>query len=95
MGRGPRLLQGGEHRLRRLRAGDAVRAVEHEERDAGDPQLARLELVMAHIVGVRVAVEDLANRRLVEADLDREPGEDLGFTDGALPRRNRPPSDAP
>ena len=82
MSRGPRLLQGCEHRLRRLRAGQAVRAVEHEKRDSRDPELARLELVMAHIGGVRVAVEHLANRRLVEAGLDGEPGEGLLFPDG-------------
>jgi hypothetical protein len=78
---GPSLLQGAEDQFRRLCAGDTVRAVEHEEGDSGDSQLARLQLVVTNVLGIRVAVEHRASAGLVEPDLDREPRQDVGLAD--------------
>ena len=74
---GPCLLHGSEDQFRRLRSGDAIGAIEHEERDAGDAQLAGLQLVMTDVVGIGVAGEHVADGTLVETRLDRESREDV------------------
>src|SRR3954452_17353478 len=62
----PGALERLEQHLGRLGAGDAVAAVEHEDRDALDAELGGQQLVLAH--GVAVAVAEHHRAGLVEVD---------------------------
>src|ERR1700683_208188 len=73
MGVSPGFLERREDEVRRLSAGDPIGAIDDKERHTADTDLARLQLVAAHLFGEGVALEHLANRRLLEANLGCEP----------------------
>ena len=52
------LKRAGEH-LSWLRTGNPERHVEYEERDAADAEFACLQLVLAHLLGIGVTVDNL------------------------------------
>src|SRR4051794_29184035 len=78
---GPRLRERVREDLGRLRARDPDPTGHHEERHAGDPELAREALVGADLVAVALAREDLGRGRGVEPDLAGEGGEHVGQAD--------------
>src|SRR5579875_141203 len=77
----PGLVQRAGERLGSLCPGHAERHVDREERDAADAELARLQLVPADRVGVRVAAEHLLDGRRVQPGADRYAGEHVRVED--------------
>ncbi len=73
----PRLVQHRAQHLGRLRAGDAVRPVDDEERHAGDAEALGVPLVGAHLVGVAGGGEDLARLVGVQAGVGGQPHQDV------------------
>src|SRR5689334_13369918 len=77
----PRRLERLGEDLDRLRAGDAVLAVEDEEGHRLDAEHLGRRLVAADVVAVVVGLEHVAHDTLVEADVPGEPDEHVAVAD--------------
>src|SRR5262249_26087600 len=77
----PDLVERAREQRCRLRARGAQRLVEHEERTAVDADLPRLHFAPTALLGVGIAVEDLAALRRVEPGARRDLGEDVAVED--------------